>query len=427
MSSGGQSGSGFAGYRQVLSLPGAGAFTAVGLIARLPISIIGLGIVLLVTSREASYALAGSLAAAFALAAALIAPFGARFADRLGQARVIPVLAFCQAFALVALVFGIDRSWPLPILFLITIVAGGVGPNVGSLVRARWIALLRGDPRLRSAFAWESVLDEVVFVTGPPLATLLALNLAPAAPLLLCAGLIALGVSALAALRSTDPGPSPALHGAPAGHALRLRGMPRITMIMVLLGGVFGAFEVTTVAYAQFAGRPEATGFLLAIYAFGSLLGGLLIGALRPRNSLTSQLTIATAILAVVSAPLFIVPNIFWLALLALAAGFAVAPVLIISVSLTEVLVPGRRITEALTVTVSGIAVGLAVAAPLSGLIIDSVGAQSAYLVMAASGGGTFLVAVLARNGLARWEQDSLTASRAEDLTAASPTAESTR
>ena len=60
-------------YRRVLSLPGALAFSASGLVARLPISMVSLGIVLLVSTRTGSYSLAGAVSAAYILANALVA------------------------------------------------------------------------------------------------------------------------------------------------------------------------------------------------------------------------------------------------------------------------------------------------------------------------------------------------------------------
>ena len=67
-------------YRRLLSLPGALAFSLSGLVARLPISMVSLGIVLLVSTRTGSYSQAGAVSAAYILANAL-------FADRAGPAR----------------------------------------------------------------------------------------------------------------------------------------------------------------------------------------------------------------------------------------------------------------------------------------------------------------------------------------------------
>src|ERR1700710_2651145 len=76
-------------YRRVLSLPGALVFSMSGLVARLPIAMISLGIVLLVSTRTGSYSLAGAVSASFLIANAALAVPQARLIDRLGQRAVL--------------------------------------------------------------------------------------------------------------------------------------------------------------------------------------------------------------------------------------------------------------------------------------------------------------------------------------------------
>ena len=83
----------FTRYRAVLGRPGALRFSASAMVARLPISIDTLGIVLLVTGLGRSYGLAGALTAAYTIANGLMAILQGRLLDRLGQARVLPVVA----------------------------------------------------------------------------------------------------------------------------------------------------------------------------------------------------------------------------------------------------------------------------------------------------------------------------------------------
>ena len=83
----------FTRYRAVLARPGALRFSASAMLARLPISIDTLGIVLLVTGLGRSYGLAGALTAAYTIANGLMAIVQGRLLDRLGQARVLPVVA----------------------------------------------------------------------------------------------------------------------------------------------------------------------------------------------------------------------------------------------------------------------------------------------------------------------------------------------
>jgi predicted MFS family arabinose efflux permease len=92
------------------------------------------------------------------------------------------------------------------------------------------------------------------------------------------------------------------------------------------------------------------------------------------------------------------------LAACAAAAGFGVAPVLILATALLEVMVAPARITDALTVTSSGLAVGLSVAAPAAGVLIDEVSARSGYLIVSGAALGTALLMMIAAKPLHRLE-----------------------
>ena len=105
----------FTTYRRVLALPGAKAFSATGLVARLPISMVTLGIVLLVSSRTGSYALAGAVSAAYLVGNAGFAVLQARLVDRLGQGRVLPWSISLFAVALVLAMVAVEAGWPTPL------------------------------------------------------------------------------------------------------------------------------------------------------------------------------------------------------------------------------------------------------------------------------------------------------------------------
>src|SRR3954447_8878485 len=74
-------------YRDVLTRPGALAFSGSGVLARLPMSMVGIGIVLMVSTLYGSYGLAGRVSAVYVVAQALCSPQLARLVDRHGQSR----------------------------------------------------------------------------------------------------------------------------------------------------------------------------------------------------------------------------------------------------------------------------------------------------------------------------------------------------
>src|SRR6201994_946605 len=163
------------------SMPGAWRFSAAGLIGRMQMSMYGLGTVLLIAASTGRYGMAGAVASAGALGSAFVAPQVARLADQRGQRTVLRPLVTAFAFATAGLITAVEGHPPDWVLFIPAVVSGGAMPSLGSMVRARWSVLLAGSPQLHTAFSFESVADEMVFVLGPVLVTLLATEVNPAA------------------------------------------------------------------------------------------------------------------------------------------------------------------------------------------------------------------------------------------------------
>jgi predicted MFS family arabinose efflux permease len=389
-------------YVDVLRRPGAFAMSSAAFVARMPIAMIGLGIVLLVSLQTGKYALAGALSASEALANAACGPMLARLVDRLGQHRVLPWVTAGHVLALATFVFLVVEQAPVPLLFLAVIVQGALMPNIGAMIRARWAHLLAGDPpRLRTAFAYESVIDELIFVVGPPLATILAVSVVGWGALAACMILISVGTALLSVQRGTEPPPSGAR--AQGGRsALRYPGVAAVTVVFIMLGGLFGSFEVVTVAFAQHHGIEGAAGWLLGLYSLGSAIAGLTLGALRLKTALNRQLLVTSAVLALVMLPFTFITSVWVLGVVSLMSGLACSPVLISAFSLVERLVPNARLTEGLVWTNAGLGLGLALAAALSGHVIDTRGPNTAYLISTACAVGAFLAVALTSRSLDR-------------------------
>jgi len=365
-------------------------------------SMVGLGAVMLLSAERGSYAVAGTVASIYALSGAAIGPQISRLIDKLGQRTVLPKQLCVHVPAIAAIIgFAVytTLTWPI---FVLALIAGASQPIIGPLIRTRWSALLAGDPAVRTAFAWESLIDEAVFILGPPLATVLALSLFPAAALVVAMSLLIVGTFLLLTQRSTEPSPSGRSRASAGRSAIMLPGVFGITAIFALMGGIFGAFEVTTVAFAKEAGHAGVAGLLLALYAFGSLLAGLVFGVAKIKSSLLKQFGFSVALLAVVTSPLPFLPNLVWVGAGLMLAGVACSPALISGMSLIERIVPAHRLTETITWTGSGMAVGIAVATPVAGIMIDAHGASDAYFVTSGCAVGSFLVALLVLRSLRR-------------------------
>lgn len=387
-------------YAEVLRQPGAIATSGSALIGRLPIAMEGLGTVLLITARGGSYALAGSISAAFVLAGSFAGPSVARLVDRRGQSHIVPLLTIGHVIGLITFVLLVEFRWPAWLFALAAAAAGTMQPNFGVLIRARWSYLLSGTPALRTAYALESLLDEVVFVVGPPATTLLSVSVAAPSPLLLSIGFVVLGTIGLLAQRGTEPVPVTETRR-DDGQVLLARGMPVLVVVFLLLGALFGSFEVVAVAFAQEHGNRAYAGPLLAMWSLGSLIGGLSFGARKYPTPLPKVFLIALGVLTVASAPFVFAPNVPVAAVMFMVAGVAVSPSLIAGFSLVEGIAPEGRLNEALSWATTGLGIGVALAATLAGAIIDAHGAHVAFLVGSAATALALLTALSGRSEIA--------------------------
>lgn len=373
-------------YRRVLSLPGALAFSLSGLLGRLPISMISLGIVLLVSERTGSYSLAGSVSAAYIVANATVAVLQGRLTDRFGQSRVLPVGALVFSAALGVLMWSVETGQGAVLTHVAAFVAGGAIPVVGAAVRARWVLLVPDKRKLQTAFAYEAVMDEVVFMVGPTLVTILATAVHPLAGLGTAIGAGIVGTFLLAAQRSTAPPPQPRDRDRSTRPRMPWRSLAPMVAGSAAMGAIFGSVEVATVAFTEDLGRKELSGVLLATWALGSLLSGIATGAIIWKASNAVRFRNGMVALAVSVLPLPFLGSLTAMGVVLFLAGFAISPTLISLMALTEQVVPPSRLTEGMSIVHTGMAAGIAPGAAFAGLVIDRVGPGASYWVPVVAG-----------------------------------------
>ena len=373
-------------YRQLLSDRRGVAFSAAGLVARLPMSMTGLGIVLLVSLTTGSFGWAGLLTAATTVTAAVVAPFWGRAIDRVGQARVLLLAVLINVCSVAVLVTAIELAWPLAVS-LIAAIGVGIGFSLaGSAVRARWTLRLNGSPLLHTAFALEAMLDEVVFIIGPVLVTFLATTLHPALGVSISALIGLIGAVALAAQRTTQPPIRSTRHGHLASSRLPWRVLVPVAIASGALGMIFGGMEVNIVAFATEAGVLPYAGLILIAWSFGSLVAGAVTGAITWQAPPARRFRVGAVLLALSLLPLPFVDHPVGVALLLILSGMAIAPTLIASVGVIQSAVDQSRLTEAFSWNSTGLAAGVAVGAAIVGQVIDRSGAQMGFVAVAMAG-----------------------------------------
>ncbi len=374
-------------YRRVLGVPGALLFTVTGLVARLPISMVSLGITLLVQGVTGSFGLAGAVTAVFVTTQALFAVVQGRLVDRVGQGRVLTVVAVLWGLALSVTTVSVTAGWPMWTTYLAAAVAGGALPSVGACVRARWAHVLADRPgEVSVAYAFEGVTDEAVFIIGPILVTVLATTFHPASGLVvaLVAGVI--GTLGFAAQRGTEPPVHAAAHPDGARISVPWRILAPVTVVAACLGVLFGAAEVITVAFTEERGVKAWSGLLLAIWALGSLVAGVATGAIHWKQGPAVRVRVGSIGMALAMVPLTFIDSVWLMGCWLFVAGFAISPTLISTMALLERAVPRARLTESMTIMYTGLLGGVAMGAAVSGIVIDAHGASVAYSVPLAAG-----------------------------------------
>ena len=384
-------------YRQVFAGNSAWRFSTAGFIARLPVSMVGIGILMYVEAERGSYTIAGAVSGSISIASAIGGPLSSRLVDKLGQHRVLPIQILLIVLCSMALVVLIPSEVPAPYLFIFSIGSGLAYPSIGALVRSRWTALLVSGPVLLTAFSIESIIDELIFIVGPTIAATTSVKFHPAAPQIIAMCLLTGGGLWLASMRSTEPpiNKHQGKHGKPV---ILQNGLIYMWGVHIAIGMFFGAVETSIIAFTKLAGQPIYGGIVMAIWAFGSLLGGFVYGGLHFKSALHNQLIVVTLLLVPATAAMIFVDSILMLALLSIAAGIGISPLLIASAAITQRRSPLGRTTEAIASMYAGISLGFAFAAAMAGWLIDNRGTSYSFALGAFATLFTLVITLIGRN-----------------------------
>lgn len=383
-------------YRILLRTPGAAAFFLTAAAGRVGIAMTSLGLVWLVHARTGSYAAAGLVTGGFAVAEAVAGPQLARLADRVGQTRMLPPTLLAHAAAVTTLLVLAARGAPDWLLTAAGVLVGATIPQLGALSAARWATLLRdGRPAaLPTAFALESLANELAYLAGPVLVSLLGAGGHPAAGTILAVALVVTGGGCLATRRRTAPPASGAAGRHRGSRSLLRPGFAVLAGVNLAIGGFFGAMQISVTAFAVEHGRPAAAAALFTVSSCTSLLSGWLYGLRRWRTAARSRLAVAATGLAIGCLPLLVAGSPVGLGFGVALTGMAVPAILILCSVLAEATVHRAVLTQAFAWLNSASAAGSAGAAAAAGWAVGAVGATGGFAVAALATGALALLAV---------------------------------
>lgn len=370
-------------YQTLFSYKGTTSFTLAGMMARLPLPMMGIGIIIMISQITGSYALAGAISASFVFTYAVLSPQISRLVDNYGQSRILPLFTLISVIGIGGMLLATWLQWHISLLFIFAVLIGFM-PCISAMVRARWTAIYKEDGRLQTAYSLESVFDEVTFILGPPISVTLSVAFFPQAGLLMAAIFLIIGVLLLVSQRDTEPAItsiSSELTLYKTQSVFRFSLVKILTVIMIFMGVIVGTIDIFSVAFANIQGMPIGASLVLSAYAISSCFAGLFYGTLKLSTPLHRLLCLGGIATFLTILPLVFVGSIYSLSFVVLISGIFFAPMIIVTMSLIEKIVPENQLTEGMTWLLSGLNVGTAIGATLTGQLVDYSGVQSGVWV----------------------------------------------
>ncbi len=386
-------------YLAVLRLAGVARVALFATTGRLPFAIVPLSVVLLMREEGYQYGQIGAVVGAEALAVGVTAGFVGRLVDRVGRRPVILVTGAVTSLMLCAEAVGILSNAAVWLLVVLAALQGATIPPISASMRSLWSQLVP-EETLESAFAFDAIQLELVFVIGPLIAAGLATALSPAVGLFLCAGfylVASLGFATAPAARSAAQEED---HERTRAGALRSPGMRTLVFAGAVTAVSFGALEVALPAFAEAEGSRGAVGPLITLWALGSVVGGLWYGARVWNSSVEKRFLILMVLLAVGSAPLPFAPSIGVMGVLLLLTGFALAPLATTEYALVDRLAPAGTQTEAYSWQIVANVMGAAAGSLIAGLLAEQVSVEWALATAGIACSAGVVVAVAGRRSL---------------------------
>lgn len=392
-------------YRAALTAPGAPAPVLASLLARLPIAMIGLSLLLYVQRETNTFAAAGLVSAAELVGVAAASVLQGRLIDRIGPSLPLRITSATLTLAVLAEIAAVEQHAPVAVLVALAFAIGAGQPGIAPASRALWNALLPSGPVRNTALSYEAISMEVFFILGPGLAGLLVALPWPGTGLVVGTACMVVGSLGFAATRAArEQRGSRAAAGSALG-ALTSPGMRTVALAALGFGALVGFLEVGVPAAAERLGHPTLGGVLLSVLSVGSVAVGVPYGQHpwpRPMRLRLPTLLLGFALLiAVLAAP----REIWGLSLALLLCGCLITPQSTAHSVALEQAAPAGTATEAFGWIVTAVTLGSAFGQSLSGQLAESAGGPPLGFLVASGIGVLLALALWLRRGTLRSEE----------------------
>ncbi|KRF32910.1 MFS transporter [Yonghaparkia sp. Soil809] len=375
------------GYGDLLRTRGVARIIAAQLTARFPSGMLSLAYLIHVEGIFGSYGAAGLVLAATSVGQAVAGPLTSRWMGVWGMRPVIALTIAVCASSMAAVAFVPMELWGY---MLVGLVGGLAYPPIQPAVRTIYPKMVNSR-QLTPLFAIDASAQEIIWIAGPVMTTFVATQVSTVAAIALAgAFLLGGGVWFLA---------SPELGRVRIPRSKRSFGAV-LARPPVLLATVVGFLLVASCAaieaavVANFGKEGVEAGVILAIWAIGSLAGGLGFGQV-PIGPWALARRMALVFVGGAAAMFFLD---FWgLAITLLIAGAGIAPALAVMFAIVSASVRFSDTAEAYGWVGTGQLIGAALGSAAAGFLIDGFGASGGFAAGAAFAFAGMLIAIVFR------------------------------
>ncbi|HEY1478842.1 MAG TPA: MFS transporter [Gaiellales bacterium] len=376
------------------STPGALRVLTISIIARLPLAMLGIVLLVHAVHLTGSYSAAGIVAGANAIATGVGGPLLGKLVDRRGQTLVL-IVSGCVSGALLCVIGTLPVGTPLPLLIAVAFAIGAALPPVGACLRSLLPSLAPDAHSARAIYAVEASAVELTWVVGPPVALALAVLFSTGVAVAIAGVVLAVGASAFA-LQGASRTWRPRSAGLRGCGALRAPAVQTLVLVFAGIGVLVGAVEVGAASAASSLGSSAGGGILLGIWSVGSLAGG--VATARLGGGVRSAVGLALVLAALACGHVLAViasGDMLTLAIALLVAGGALAPTFASAYAMVDRAAPAGAVTEAFAWLATALAVGGAAGSAAAGVLVDHSGPSAAFGLAAAAGVASALVTML--------------------------------
>jgi len=320
-----------------------------------------------------SFAAAGLVVGAISLGEAIAGPISSRLMARWG---IRPLLGGMGLVSVITLSSMAIFPLSVPVLVVLGFIGGCAFPPIQPAVRTIYPKLVP-NRLLTPLFSLDASAQEIIWIVGPVLTTFIAMQIGSVEAVLAAMAFLVGGgiwfITSPSVGQVRIPRSKRRLGGVltrPPVIISTLLGLSLVACFSAVEAGIIGLFGED---------GPEA-GIILAIYAVGSLVGGLAWGH---REIAPWSMTRRLALVTVGLVGAMFSPDFWWLSIMLFISGLGVAPALTVLFANVSATMKFSETAESYAWIGSGQLIGAGIGSAVAGICIDEFGALTAIVAAA--------------------------------------------